>query len=336
MLLRALVLAVVCVTAACAAPAPETTAATADKLAVGVFAECALPAPLQPVLEKLYEAMEGRGIEISAEVIILYDYDLTKKENTLEVLFGGAVAGELAGALGIDEGEVNGWLSELGAEGGILGAATVGLDFGGDWEGINFALVGYEGADVFAGSGGAWQVLWTTDRTENAGDKSGFWGAITLTTNGACKAGGLVAASKNDVNVLWTAWEWLTGGSSSNTAPVSQPSTPDSSDADAGADASADAAEADGGAEADGAAPAALVCGMPSSGVPSCDSCEASSCCAEAQTCAGDADCANLIDCQQACGDDTDCSAACGANAPDQANSELNALDVCLNSCPCP
>ena len=225
-----MLLATVVLSAACSSNSTPATS-NANALAVGVFGECALPAPLQPVLKALYTAMEGHGVELSAEVILLYDHDLTSGNNTLEVLFGGAVATELAGALGLED-HVPGWLNSVGGEGGLLAAATVGLDFGGNWEGITFAIVGYEGGDVFAGSGGAWQVLWTNEAEASAGDNQGFWAAVTVTTNGACKAGGIVTASQNDVGVLWTAWQWLTGA-----AGTPQPDGGSGGDAGSGDDA---------------------------------------------------------------------------------------------------
>jgi hypothetical protein len=202
------------VASGCSAAAPSssaaTTNATTEDLSVGVFGECELPTPLKPVLSKIAHALHSRGVEISGEMILVYDHDLTSGDNTVELLIGGAAAWSLGSALGLGSEKLQGMLDEVGGEAGILGSVTVGLDFGGDWEGINFALDAYSGADVFAGSGGRWKVIWSTKQDEVG--QEGFWASVTVATDGLCKGGGVAFASDDDLNVLRRAWDYLVNG----------------------------------------------------------------------------------------------------------------------------
>jgi hypothetical protein len=199
-------LALIC--AACSGTPAKDHSATGD-LSVGVFGECELPTPLQPLLDSLGAALGTHGIEISGEAILVYDHDLACGGNTLEILLGGETAWSLGDALGLGRSDIQGLLDSFGASAGLLVTATVGLDFGGNWEGIQFAVDGFVGGNVFGAGAGRWKILWSTDRSEVG--EEGFWGSITVSTNGACSAGGVVFTSDSDDSVLKAAWDKLTG-----------------------------------------------------------------------------------------------------------------------------
>lgn len=74
-------------------------------------------------------------------------------------------------------------------------------------------------------------------------------------------------------------------------------------------------------------------------GLPACDTCLGSSCCAEDQTCGSDQDCMGFVSCVDNCvpsdggPPDQQCYADCQTTYPN-GESELNALDSCMqNSC---
>jgi hypothetical protein len=79
-------------------------------------------------------------------------------------------------------------------------------------------------------------------------------------------------------------------------------------------------------------------CGLMSANA-TCNACLDSMCCSQAQTCAADTDCTNLLTCIQACAmGDTACENTCAGQHPTGTN-ELNAVGDCLtNMCPtqCP
>jgi hypothetical protein len=231
-------LALIC---ACSGAPAEDHSTTGD-LSVGVFGECELPTPLQPLLDSLGAALGTHGITISGEAILVYDHDLQCGGNTLEILLGGETAWSLGNALGLGESDIQGLLDNFGASAGLLATATVGLDFGGNWEGITFGVDGFVGGNVFGAGGGRWKVLWSTDPSQVG--EEGFWGSITVSTNGACSAGGVVFSSQSDDNVLKAAWDNLTGESNPSADAGASPC----GKADAGSGGSA----GDGGATGEG------------------------------------------------------------------------------------
>jgi hypothetical protein len=209
-----IVMALVC--AACSGTPGENARATNQELSVGVFGECELPTPLQPLLDSLGAALGTKGIEISGEAILAYDHDLQCGGNTLELLVGGETAWSLGAAIGLGQSDIQGLLDNFGASAGLLVTATVGLDFGGSWEGIHFAIDGFDGGDVFGAGGGRWKILWSTDKSEVG--EEGFWASITVATDGACSAGGVLFTSDSDDNVLKNVWDDLTGHDHSSDA----------------------------------------------------------------------------------------------------------------------
>jgi hypothetical protein len=235
--------------------------ATSD-LSVGVFAECELPTPLRPILDSLGQALGGHGIEISGEAILVYDHDLACGGNTLELLLGGGAAWSLGDALGLGQSEIQGFLNEFGATAGLLATATVGLDFNGNWDGIQFGLDGYAGGDVFGVGGGRWKILWSTDKSEVG--EEGFWASISVASDGACSAGGVAFGSDKDVSVLKQAWDTLTGQSGASHMDGGACGAMDggaSSHADSGSSGETDGgtqgnADGGGGGETDGASSA--------------------------------------------------------------------------------
>jgi hypothetical protein len=233
-------LAFVC--AACSGAPAENTRSTNEELSVGVFGECELPTPLQPLLDSLGEALGAKGIEISGEAILAYDHDLQCGGNTLELLLGGETAWSLGAAIGLGQSDIQGLLDNFGASAGLLVTATVGLDFGGNWEGIHFAIDGFDGGNVFGAGGGRWKILWSTDKSEVG--EEGFWASITVATDGACSAGGVVFTSDSDDNVLKNVWDDLTGHDHSSDAGA--PCGDGGSSADGGATPSGDGGTAPG------------------------------------------------------------------------------------------
>jgi hypothetical protein len=191
-------------------------------LSVGVFGECDLPSPLRPLLDEVGQLLLGKGVDIEGEAILVYDHDLQCGGNSLELLVGGSAAWSLGAALGLGEDELHGLLNEVSATTGLLISATVGLDFDGSWEGIQFAVDGYAGGDILGTGGGTWKILWSTDPSEVG--ETGFWASITVGSDGACSAGGVVFGTDGELGVLKSAWDSLTGsgsdaGSSSRGCP---------------------------------------------------------------------------------------------------------------------
>ena len=184
---------------ACAASAEEqdeTVASEADELSVGVFAECALPGPARGLLAKVLGKLHGLGIEVGVEAIIAYDHDLVTGADTVEVLFGGVLAGNFAKAMKVP----STILGDLGVHGGLLGTVTMTLD--GEKQGqLRYGLVAYGGGDVYAAAGGRWKTLWSTDQAYVGG--AGYWASVTAASAGACKGGAVMFVGDHEVADGW-------------------------------------------------------------------------------------------------------------------------------------
>jgi hypothetical protein len=202
---------------ACGSTPPPTQRSDED-LGVGVFVGCEMPAPVTKALGSLLSVLSSRGIDVGVEGLVIYDHDLASGGNTLELAFGGESATTLAGVLAIDNPEIASALASLptiGAGASLLAAATIDLDFGSDWQGISFSLLGCLGASVGVGGAGRWQVLWSTDSSSVG--TGGYFGAVDVASYGACSGGAVAVVSDEDLGVLATLWNRLFGGDGGDT-----------------------------------------------------------------------------------------------------------------------
>jgi hypothetical protein len=184
----------------------QTLKAAAD-LSIGVFGECGLDGALKPLLGSLMHVLESKGIDLSAELLIVYNKELNSGENTLEILFGGGGAATAATAAGLAPAQLASLLENFGGEAGLLAGATISLDFDGTFGNVHWSFDAYSGADLYAASGGRWKLIWSQDPSEIG--ETGYWASITVASGAVCKGGAVVFASDGAITTLWNL---ITGG----------------------------------------------------------------------------------------------------------------------------
>jgi hypothetical protein len=215
-------LALGCAVASCSdaqQPATDLRIENPD-LSVGVYGECELPSGLQGIVGNVTAALGDVGIELGAEVIFVYDYDLASSAQTLELLIGGSVGTDIAKYVGAGAEEAVGEASSGGGPGGgVLVSATVPVNWSGSLKDITWGVDAYGGAEIFGGEvqggGGTWKVVWSSNSSDVG--ESGYWGSAGGSIGGTCSAGGVVFTSNSDLCVI-KGWLGKIFGSSSATS----------------------------------------------------------------------------------------------------------------------
>jgi hypothetical protein len=215
-------LALGCAVASCSdaqQPATDLRLENPD-LSVGVYGECELPSGLQGIVGKVTSALGDVGLELGAEIIFVYDYDLASSAQTLELLIGGSAGINIAKYVGEAAESAAGEASSGGGPGGgVLVSATVPVNWSGSLKDITWGVDAYGGAEFFggevSGGGGTWKVLWSSNASDIG--ESGYWGSAGGSIGGTCSAGGVVFTSNSDLCVI-KGWLVKIFGSSSATS----------------------------------------------------------------------------------------------------------------------